>query len=1255
MLYFTFRDQNESSEEEFIFYDEYDSSLDDTIDSKIYQEDQKFHTESEKDLKHVQDSIKFNKIENFESSIKVKEEFIYESSKESSICIKSSSEESEIDESSLNKNELRNYISGTSELNLLVNESDQESLGNKTTPTILSDNSSSISLTEEDLEAKRRLLQRKAKRLLKKNKKLRENFKITADCMIANIKEVHQVQNSKISESFCSQKPDLVVERSNLTNLPVRKSQRKRQTSRKFNEKDYALNIDNLQSRSSNQLPANIKNVDLIKKKTKNFKVKMNTGERKSNSNLNVSLEAEQNGDLKLRIKRIISNTSLDTSGVSGVSTILTSLVNSQSTESCGSNKMEFLSDEKTSIESCEHIGEERRSRKRQISEFANITNNEYKNVFLYSTENGEIDIDQDHINQLIMIASSPTNSNQVASEASINEEVGNSISKNFTKIKNPSTKTFNFSASCNIFPDVVNLTSPTISPCSSSANAPMTRAAAAKLKQHSLLMPSSPSALNLISAGNQGSTSSLIDAKHLPPTPLPVPPQDLFNDDENEVDLSLLRNHDSSSEFTKSFIIEERLDNTENKMENESLKKSIRDENNCRTLAQLKAKIAETKRKSFNDKLNVLKKNKVDDSGQSCVVSSFDSYSSNIQKIVHELKSIGGHATQHQEKHEIISKPPVLRFLCEKEIKNDTKSSQVFDTNDKLEDKKRTIVEDFITIIPDNNDSHFGKSFTNKEKKQKCCENERDLAAKSKVNAKNMKFISNIQDDIDKKINKNSNHLSNLDGIKMNLLCVIQLQKQFEEKCDFVKFNIDTNLIDQPINLESEGFSSNMITDNIKDDKQSLVELPSVNTVFSFLEVNFFSEKPSKKHNQESYKTKIESKNNHQQYHKSLKNGNLKTYSNELVRNFDDSSILSKDSISESSAMSNFSASPIESDKFEIDADLIALQSRISEAEPFLSNQYQSKAIIQNSTSNFISSKNSSNSSSITRHSTLSSIETHQNSNLTLDSFSSTFKQGLNNHQFQNSIIQTSQNCNFQTNNYSTYSKYSTPERSQANASFRMRSDYQSLDASQISRNINLSVSGNIYTQKPLSGQQYQSAQNFQNQHINSLSYDSSSCAASSQLNMGQFRQTTFNNQSTNQNHYQNFQNSIAIDFKSNDSSQYPQHLLAAKNVDIASSQHQQMKLINDSVPNSIHSQPLLLSESENSEKSQVSNSKIDNEDDNSFCIAKVETTFKPKLDLKNSCEKKKQPKTSDNLEYNIESKINQSPQENGKILVEN
>ncbi len=47
--------------------------------------------------------------------------------------------------------------------------------------------STETSLVEEDLEAKKRQLHRAAKLLLKKNKKLRKNFALTADFLIENI------------------------------------------------------------------------------------------------------------------------------------------------------------------------------------------------------------------------------------------------------------------------------------------------------------------------------------------------------------------------------------------------------------------------------------------------------------------------------------------------------------------------------------------------------------------------------------------------------------------------------------------------------------------------------------------------------------------------------------------------------------------------------------------------------------------------------------------------------------------------------------------------------------------------------------------------------------------------------------------------------------------------------------------------------------------------------------------------------------
>lgn len=462
----------------------------------------------------------------------------------------------------------------------------------------------------------------------------------------------------------------------------MRKSQRKRQTSRKFNDQDYALNIDDLHSTSSTTLISSSPTQTPSKSSSNSKAGSSSSGGKKppleapktEPSSFNVSLEAEQKGELKLRIKRIVST---HPHGV-GPSTILTSLVNSPDTTT--PSKIEFSTD-RTSLDSCGDDDKRSSRRKRNSSDLppgSSESGSLYKSIFLYpTTSSGDTpDADADNLNTLMMI-SSPLSANNHVSESI--------AAAKSTRLKSNNTpKSFNFSptSTSSIFSDVAGLnSSPILSPTSTSSattTIPMTRSAAAKLKQQ-------------LTSVNQ---SSLIDAKLLPPPPpLPVPPQNLFNDEENDDEMittPVLLIDSKSSEKTSN----------QTPVKSETTTTTTTATSNVKTLAQIKAQLAERKKRTASNDTTTEepKRPKLDS----------DSYTTNIQKIVHELKSIGNGST------DLIDE-------------DDEETSSSISSSSK---PSKIVVDDFLNLTPtlennstvsktDNNSNHVTIDLTSLLKQQ--------------------------------------------------------------------------------------------------------------------------------------------------------------------------------------------------------------------------------------------------------------------------------------------------------------------------------------------------------------------------------------------------------------------------------------------------------------------------------------------------------------------------------------------------------
>ncbi len=107
-----------------------------------------------------------------------------------------------------------------------------------------SDSKSISSLVEEDLEKKKRLLHRQAKQLLRKNKKLRKNYALTAENIITVKSSNYAVDNDMWQVN---------------TQTAVRKSLRTRKTARKFVDREYAFEDEMSEDTSSESSEAGVR------------------------------------------------------------------------------------------------------------------------------------------------------------------------------------------------------------------------------------------------------------------------------------------------------------------------------------------------------------------------------------------------------------------------------------------------------------------------------------------------------------------------------------------------------------------------------------------------------------------------------------------------------------------------------------------------------------------------------------------------------------------------------------------------------------------------------------------------------------------------------------------------------------------------------------------------------------------------------------------------------------------------------------
>ena len=179
-------------------------------------------------------------------------------------------------------------------------EDDEEYLSNTNSST---SNASMSSLVEEDLEKKKRLLHKQAKRLLRKNKKLRRNYAITGENIVTKrgYTAAKNVLSSNSDQTVVWQVKNSVV----INEVTVRKSQRQRKTTAKFNDTEYSLDesLDDSHLSTENQDASN--------------RIKAPSG-----------TESEKKGELKLRIKRITTGPALSVAPLNAFNETVSSNVN---------------------------------------------------------------------------------------------------------------------------------------------------------------------------------------------------------------------------------------------------------------------------------------------------------------------------------------------------------------------------------------------------------------------------------------------------------------------------------------------------------------------------------------------------------------------------------------------------------------------------------------------------------------------------------------------------------------------------------------------------------------------------------------------------------------------------------------------------------------------------------------------------------------------------------------------------------------
>jgi hypothetical protein len=417
--------------------------------------------------------------------------------------------------------------------------------------------------------------------------------------MIANISsEESSHLSAKTAQAAKTRRSSTANNESSLVSgqqQPVRKSQRKRQTNKKFADDEYALddpvNLDESSERkvSLRSKPNESKSADLP---------------------LRVSLEAEKKGELKLRIKRVVTP-SLPTQATFSAS--IACETNDDQANSSDLNNSTSLS-----------VEEKRSRRKRNIS-------------------------DCDALNKTDSQISENENELNISHSTELNESFSSVTTSKSTKTAKPASV-------AKILAELPLTISPSSSPshniaCSSlspsSSNTPMTRAAAAKLKQQ--ISPSPQAA--------PASSAPLIDVKLLPPPPpLLVPPQNLFNDEENDdEEFSLFKSASSSLNSSTS---------TSNAFASSSsslleINKSPKlNSGPVKTLAQVRTELAEKKRKAGAAVVAEVKSANEEESSETkrprLDAEQKDSYTSNIEKIVHELKSFGGASSNRDEESRI-------------------------------------------------------------------------------------------------------------------------------------------------------------------------------------------------------------------------------------------------------------------------------------------------------------------------------------------------------------------------------------------------------------------------------------------------------------------------------------------------------------------------------------------------------------------------------------------------------------------------
>ena len=383
---------------------------------------------------------------------------------------------------------------------------------------------------------------------------------------------------------------------------PVRKSQRKRQTNKKFADDEYALDDSVNLDESNPEVKASPGTAE------RKVSLRSKPNENKSaDLALKVSLEAEKKGELKLRIKRVVTPSLPTQTTFSASITCAPVETNEDQANSSDLNNSTSLS-----------IEEKRSRRKRNISDYDALNKTDSQ-----ISEN-ENELNVSHSTELNESFSSVTTSksNKTAKPASVAKILAE-LPLTISPSSSPSH----------------NITSSSLSP--SSSNTPMTRAAAAKLKQQ--ISPSPQTA--------PSSSAPLIDVKLLPPPPpLLVPPQNLFNDEENEdEEFSLFKSASSSLNSSS----------TSNAFAGSSSLLEINKSSPVKTLAQVRTELAEKKRKAAAVVAvavpEIKSRNEEEESPSETKrprldAEQKDSYTSNIEKIVHELKSFGGTNQRDEE-----------------------------------------------------------------------------------------------------------------------------------------------------------------------------------------------------------------------------------------------------------------------------------------------------------------------------------------------------------------------------------------------------------------------------------------------------------------------------------------------------------------------------------------------------------------------------------------------------------------------------